>query len=229
VIGSLNGTTSESWLTFSRLIEEAGANALELNMYEVVANPKISGAAVEHQIVQLAAELHQFLHIPLAIKLSPFFASLSNVVQRIEQAGAAGVVLFNRFYQPDIDVNMLTTVPDVRLSTSDELRLRLRWLAILHGRVKVSLIASGGVATVDDAVKAMLAGADAIQVVSAVLRRGPGYLSKLRDGLCAWMARKNFESLDEVRGRLSLREVDDPSAFERAHYLRNLQSWTPES
>ena len=229
VIGSLNGTTSESWLTFSRLIEEAGAHALELNMYEVVANPKISGAAIEHQIVQLAAELHQYLRIPVAIKLSPFFASMSNLVQRIEQAGAAGVVLFNRFYQPDIDINTLETVADARLSTSDELLLRLRWLAILHGRVKLSLIASGGVATADDAVKAVLAGADAIQIASAALRHGPKYLGTLRDGVCAWMARMKFDSLDQVRGKLSLQNVCDPSAFERAHYLRTLQSWTLES
>jgi dihydroorotate dehydrogenase (fumarate) len=229
VIGSLNGTTSESWLTFSLLIEQAGAHALELNMYEVVADPKISSAAVEHQIVQVTAELHQFLRIPVAIKLSPFFASMSNLIQRLEEAGAAGVVLFNRFYQPDIDIDRLETVPDVRLSTSDELLLRLRWLAILSGRVKLSLVASGGISTADDVAKAVLAGADAIQVASAVLRRGPAYLATLRDGLCAWMARTKFESLDDVRGKLSLQHVKDPSAFERAHYLRTLQSWRLES
>jgi dihydroorotate dehydrogenase (fumarate) len=229
VIGSLNGTTSESWLTFSRLIEQAGAHAIELNMYEVVADPKLSSAALEHQIVQVAAELRQFLKIPVAIKLSPFFASIGNVVQRLERAGAAGVVLFNRFYQPDIDVDAMQTVVDARLSTSAELLLRLRWLAILHGRVKLSLIASGGVAVPDDGVKAVLAGADAIQVASAVLRHGPAYLTTLRDGLAAWMARKGFTSLDEVRGKLSLRGVADPSGFERAHYLRALQTWKPGS
>jgi dihydroorotate dehydrogenase (fumarate) len=229
VIGSLNGTTSESWLTFSRLIEQAGASALELNMYEVVADPKMPSATIEHQIVQVTAELRQFLRIPVAIKLSPFFASMSNLVQRVEDAGAAGVVLFNRFYQPDIDINTLHAVTDARLSTSDELLLRLRWLAILHGRVKLSLIASGGVATADDAVKALLAGADAIQVASAALRHGPAYLGKLRDGVGAWMARMHFDTLDDVRGKLSLQNVNDPSAFERAHYLRTLQSWTLES
>jgi dihydroorotate dehydrogenase (fumarate) len=229
VIGSLNGTTSESWLMFSRLIEQAGANAIELNMYEVVADSKLSGAAIEHQIVQLAAELKQFLRIPIAIKLSPFFASTGNVVHRLEHAGASGVVLFNRFYQPDIDIDAMQTVVDARLSTSDELLLRLRWLAILHGRVRLSLIASGGIAVPDDGVKAILAGADAIQVTSAVLRHGPAYLATLRDGLAAWMERKGFTSLDEVRGKLSLREVADPSGFERAHYLRTLQSWKPGS
>ena len=229
VIGSLNGTTSETWLTFSRLLEQAGANALELNMYEVVANPKLAGAAIEHQIVQLAAELHQFIRIPIAIKLSPFFASMSNVIQRLEHAGAAGVVLFNRFYQPDIDIETMQPIAEVTLSTSEELLLRLRWLAILHGHVTLSLIASGGVETPEDAVKALLAGADAIQVTSALLRHGPGYLAQLRDGVGEWMAKKHFAALEDVRGRVSLRDVADPSAFERANYLRALQSWKPES
>jgi dihydroorotate dehydrogenase (fumarate) len=195
----------------------------------VVADPKISGAVIEHQVVQLAAELKEFLKIPVAIKLSPFFASISNVVHRLDEAGAAGVVLFNRFYQPDIDVDTLETSVDARLSTSDELLLRLRWLAILHRHVRLSLIASGGVATPEDGIKALLAGADAVQVVSAVLRHGPQYFSTLSNGLKTWMERKGFASLDEVRGRLSLRDVADPSAFERAHYLRTLHSWKPGS
>jgi dihydroorotate dehydrogenase (fumarate) len=229
VVGSLNGTTSESWLTFSRLIEQAGADAIELNMYEAVADPKMSSAVVEHQIVQLVSELGQLLQIPIAIKLSPFFASVGNVVQRLDRAGAAAVVLFNRFYQPDIDVENLQTVVDVRLSTSEELLLRLRWLAMLHGRVRLSLIASGGIAVPDDGVKAILAGADAVQVASALLRHGPGYTQTLRAGLEAWMQRKSFTTLDDVRGKLSLRDVTDPSGFERAHYLRTLQSWKPGS
>ncbi len=225
VIGSLNGTTSESWLTFSRLIEQAGADAIELNLYEIVADPKMSSAALEHQIVQLAAELKQFLKIPVAIKLSPYFASVSNLVHRLDQAGASAVVIFNRFYQPDIDVENVQRLIDARLSTSDELLLRLHWLEILFGHVKLSLVASGGVATPDDGVKAILAGADAIQVASALLRHGPGYIATLRDGLGAWMERKGYTALDQFRGKLSLRGVADPSAYERAHYLRTLQSW----
>jgi len=225
VIASLNGTTSESWLTFSRLIEQAGAHGLELNVYEVVADPRMSGAAIEHQIVQLAAEMKRFLKIPVAIKLSPFFASLGNVVSRLADVRADAVVLFNRFYQPDIDVDALKTVIDARLSTSDELLLRLRWLAILHSRVKLSLIASGGVATPTDGIKAILAGADAVQVASTLLRHGTSYMGVLRDGLAEWMDRHEFASVDEVRGRMSLRDVADPSAFERAHYLRTLNSW----
>jgi dihydroorotate dehydrogenase (fumarate) len=229
VIASLNGTTSESWLTFARLIEQAGADALELNMYEVVADPKISGAAIEHQLVQLAAELTQFVRIPIAFKLSPFFASLGNVVHRLETAGAAAVVLFNRFYQPDIDIEKMATIADARLSWSDELLLRLRWLAILHGRVRLSLVASGGIAGPEDGIKAILAGADAVQVVSALLRHGPQYLTTLRSGLEAWMTRKGFTSLAEVHGGVSLKDVTDPSGFERALYLRTLQAWKPAS
>ncbi|HET9830404.1 MAG TPA: dihydroorotate dehydrogenase-like protein [Vicinamibacterales bacterium] len=229
VIGSLNGTTAESWLTFSRLIEQAGAHGLELNLYEVVADPKISSAAIEHQIVHLAAELKQFLKIPVAIKLSPFFASIGNVVTRLDEAGAAAVVMFNRFYQPDFDINTLHTVIDARLSSSSELLLRLRWLAILFRRVKLSLIASGGVACAEDGIKALLAGADAVQVASALLRHGPGYFATLRGGLATWMERHSFSTLDDVRGRMSLRDVDDPSAFERAHYLRALNSWKAEN
>jgi dihydroorotate dehydrogenase (fumarate) len=225
VIGSLNGTTSESWLTFSRLIEQAGADGLELNLYEVVANPTIAGAAIEHQIVQTVVELNRFLRIPVSIKLSPFFASIGNVVTRLDDAGATGVVLFNRFYQADIDIDTMQTVIDAGLSTSDELRLRLRWLAILHGRVRLSLIASGGIGTPEDAVKAVLAGADAVQVASALLRHGPGYLAILRAGLERWMERHAFTTVDEVRGRMSLRDVPDPSAYERAQYLRTLNSW----
>jgi len=229
VIGSLNGTTAESWLTFSRLIEQAGAHGLELNLYEVVADPKISSAAIEHQIIHLAAELKQFLKIPVAIKLSPFFASIGNVVTRLDEAGAAAVVMFNRFYQPDFDINTLHTVIDARLSSSSELLLRLRWLAILSGRVKLSLIASGGVACAEDGIKALLAGADAVQVASALLRHGPGYFTTLRGGLATWMERHSFSTLNDVRGRMSLRDVDDPSAFERAHYLRALNSWKAEN
>src|SRR5215471_3851213 len=224
VIGSLHGTTSESWLTFSRLIEQAGAHGLELNLYEVVADPKISSAVIEHQIIQLAAELKRFLRIPVAIKLSPFFASLGNVVTRLDEAGARAVVIFNRFYQPDIDIESLKTVIDARLSGSDELLLRLRWLAILYGRVKLSLVVSGGVAAPEDGIKAILAGADAVQVASALLRHGPAYLETLRSGLATWMERHQYSTLDDVRGRMSLRDVEDPSAFERAHYLRTLNS-----
>jgi dihydroorotate dehydrogenase (fumarate) len=225
VIGSLNGTTSESWLTFSRLIEQAGARALELNMYEVVTDIDMPSAAIEHQLVHLVQELKQYLKIPIAVKLSPFFASMANVAHQLDQAGADALVLFNRFYQPDIDIETMGVSAHVQLSTSAELLLRLRWLAILHGRVRSSLVATGGVATPDDAIKAVLAGADAVQTVSAVLRHGPGYFSTLRAGLTAWMERHAIGHIDDVRGRASLKRAPDPAAFERAHYIRMLHSW----
>lgn len=225
VIGSLNGTTAESWLTFSRLIEQAGADALELNMYEVITDSRTSSATVEHEIVQVTADLGHYLKIPIAVKLSPYFASVANLARRLDQAGAGALVLFNRFYQPDIDITTMTACPRVELSTSAELLLRLRWLAILHGHVRPSLVVTGGVASPEDAIKAILAGADAIQVVSAILRHGPEYFARLRAGVEEWMASHQIAHIDEVRGRASLKDTVDPAAFERAHYIRTLHSW----
>jgi dihydroorotate dehydrogenase (fumarate) len=223
VIGSLNGTTGESWVTFSRLIEQAGASALELNMYEVVTDLQISSAAIERQLAQLVWELKQYVKIPIAVKLSPFFASFGNLARQLDRAGADGLVIFNRFYQPDIDITTMEAASQVRLSTSDELLLRLRWLAILFARIRPSLIATGGVETPEDGIKALLAGANAMQVVSAILRNGPGYFRTLRTGLERWMERHGFEDIDAVRGRASLQGVVDPGAFERAHYIKALQ------
>jgi dihydroorotate dehydrogenase (fumarate) len=224
VIGSLNGTTGESWVTFSRLIEQAGASALELNMYEVVTDFRMSSAAIERQLVQLVCDLKRYVRIPIAVKLSPFFASLGNLARQLDRAGADGLVMFNRFYQPDIDITTMGPAPEAHLSTSAELLLRLRWLAILHRRIRPSLIATGGVATADDGIKAVLAGADAVQVVSAILRNGPGYFTTLRTGLERWMETHHFSDIADVRGRASLKDVADPGAFERAQYIRTLHS-----
>jgi dihydroorotate dehydrogenase (fumarate) len=168
------------------------------------------------------SELKQFVKIPIAVKLSPFFASFANVAHELEQAGADGLVMFNRFYQPDIDIVTMEPASEVRLSTSHELLLRLRWLAILYGRIRPSLIATGGVATPEDGIKALLAGANAVQVVSAILRQGPAYFTTLRVGLERWMEGHGIEDIDRVRGRTSLIDVVDPSAFERAHYIKAL-------
>ena len=225
IIGSLNGTSAESWLTFSRIIEQAGADALELNLYEVVTDLNMPGAAVEHQIVDIVKELKRTLKIPIAVKLSPFFAAFGNVARQLDLAGADGLVLFNRFYQPDIDIKTMRPSPQVELSTSAELLLRLRWLAILHGHVRPSLAATGGVATPNDGIKALLAGADAVQLVSALLRHGPGCIAGMRRGLEQFMDWNEFDGLHEVRGRVSLKHTSDPAAFERANYIRALQSW----
>jgi dihydroorotate dehydrogenase (fumarate) len=225
VIGSLNGTSAESWLTFSRIIEQAGADALELNLYEVVTDLNVPSMAVEHQIVDVVRELKHTLRIPVAVKLSPFFAAFGNLAHQLDLAGADGLVMFNRFYQPDIDIKTMRPSPQVELSTSAELLLRLRWLAILHGRVRPSLAVTGGVATPNDGIKAVLAGADAVQMVSALLRHGPAYVSTMRLGLEHWMEWHKMTSLDEVLGRVSLKQTKDPAAFERANYIRALQSW----
>jgi dihydroorotate dehydrogenase (fumarate) len=225
VIASLNGTSAELWLAFARMIEQAGADALELNLYEVVTDLSMPTASVEGNLIETVTSLKRILKIPVAVKVSPFFAVFGNVARRLDAAGADGLVLFNRFYQPDIDIKTMKVSPVVELSTSAELLLRLRWLAILYGRVRPSLAVTGGVVTPNDGIKSLLAGADAIQLVSALLRHGPGYLSAMRHGLEQWMEWHKFSSIDLVRGRVSLEKASDPGAFERANYVRTLQSW----
>ncbi|MBM3818826.1 MAG: dihydroorotate dehydrogenase-like protein [Acidimicrobiia bacterium] len=225
VIGSLNGASGESWLKFARVIEQAGADALELNIYDVATELSASAAAIEYDLVELVGEVHRLVAIPIAVKLSPFFTAFGAMARRLDEAGAGGLVLFNRFYQPDIDIDTMQPTPRVELSTSGELLLRLRWIAILHGRVRPSLAVSGGVATPEDGIKAVLAGADAVQLVSGLLRHGPDHVQTMRDGLERWMTRHAVEHLDDVRGRASLQRTEDRSAFERASYIRALQSW----
>jgi dihydroorotate dehydrogenase (fumarate) len=229
VIGSLNGTNAETWLQFSRQMEEAGADALELNIYEVITDPKQAGTAIEQDLVHVVAELKRGLKIPIAVKLSPFFTAFGNVAHRLDQAGADGLVLFNRFYQPDFDIDELAVVPHIELSTRSELLLRLQWAAILRGRIGASLAISGGVVHPDDAIKAVLAGADVVQMVSAILDHGASYIGTMRDGLIRWMDARGYAMLSEARGRLSLSNCPDPAAFERANYIRTLSSWTRSS
>lgn len=226
VIGSLNGRTKQSWLKFATEIEQAGADALELNMYEVVTDLTVPSAHIESQLVGIVEGVKRLVKIPVAVKLSPFFTAIGNVAHRLDEAGADGLVLFNRFYQPDIDIRTMQASPEVELSTSAELLLRLRWVAILHGRVKPSLAVTGGVATPADGIKALLAGADAVQMVSALLRHGPAYVSTMRRGLEDWLEWNKVSSLDEMKGAVSLKSKRDPGAFERAHYIRTLHSWT---
>ena len=225
IIASLNGTTDESWLNVARQIEDAGADALELNMYEVETDLNTPSTAVEHRIQHVVTELKSQLRLPIAVKLSPFFTAFGNMAKRLDHAGADGLVIFNRFYQPDIDVRAVAVTPTIELSTSAELRLRLRWLAVLHGQVKASLAVTGGVVTPDDGVKAVLAGAHAVQMVSGVLRHGAGYFGVMRAALGHWLDIHSADSLDEVRGRLSLAHAADRDTFERANYIRTLQSF----
>jgi dihydroorotate dehydrogenase (fumarate) len=229
VIGSLNGASTESWIAFARVIEQAGADAIELNPYEIVTDLETTGAAVEQRLLAIVTELRHVLTIPIAVKLSPYFAAFGNVVRQLDAAGAAAIVLFNRFYEPDIDVETMNASPHLKLSTSDELRLRLQWLAILYGRVRPALAITGGVALPEDGIKAILAGADVVQMTSALLRHGTTYVSAMRRDLEDWMERHKTLTLDDMRGRSSLQHTPNPSAFERANYIRVLHSWTADT
>jgi dihydroorotate dehydrogenase (fumarate) len=225
VIASLNGTSPEAWLRYARLLEDAGADALELNYYEVITDLRVSGEHVELQLANMVSDLKRSLRIPVAVKLSPYFTAFGNLAHRLDALGADGLVIFNRFYQPDVDVRTVNTMLNLELSRSTELLFRLRWLAILHGRIKASLAVTGGIETANDGIKALLAGATVVQSVSAVLRHGPGFLRMLHDGLARWMEWQRIEAVDGMRGKLSLQSSPDPASFERANYIRTLLEW----
>jgi dihydroorotate dehydrogenase (fumarate) len=227
VIASLNGTTRTGWLQYAGLIEDAGADALELNVYHVATDPDETGEAVEQRVIDLATEVRRAVSIPLAVKLSPDFSSLSNLTYRLETCGVDGFVLFNRFYQPDIDLENLEAAPYLRLSDSSELLLRLQWLAIISSHSRASLAVSGGVHTALDALKAIAAGASAVQIVSALLRNGPGCLRAILDDVNHWLYDHEYESIGQLRGSMNLSRCPDPRAFERGNYKRILQSWRP--
>lgn len=227
VIASLNGSTAGGWLRYARLLEETGADALELNVYRLPTEPDESGAEVEERAVEIVRAVRRSVRIPLAVKLSPYYSALPHLAARLHEAGADGLVLFNRFLQPDLDVETLEVTPRMPLSTSAELVLRLRWLAILGGgRLgTLSLAASGGVHTAVDAVKALMAGAHVTQMVSALLQGGPRYLSIVRTELREWLEAHEYRSIAQLHGSLSLARCPDPAAFERAQYMRMLQGW----
>lgn len=225
VIASLNGVTQGGWLSYARQMQQAGADALELNVYYLPTDPAVTSAQVEDTAVEMVKEIKKSVTIPVAVKLGPFYSSLPHFAQRLGAAGADGLVLFNRFYQPDIDVEELETRRTLQLSDSDELNLRLRWLAILSGRVRPALAVSGGVHTTTDVVKAVMAGADAVQVVSALLRQGPAHLKTLRESLAKWLEEHEYESLAQMRGSMNLAKSPDPQAYERANYIHVLAGW----
>jgi dihydroorotate dehydrogenase (fumarate) len=225
VIASLNGATSGGWIDYAKGIEEAGADALELNLFFLGTRFEETGEQVERRCIEVIVQVKQTVSIPVAVKIGPFFSSTANAVYRMEKAGADGFVIFNRFYQPDIDVEHLEVTPRHVLSTSDELRLRLRWLALLSPRIKASLAATGGVHTVEDVVKGIMAGAHALQLVSVLLQNGPGHLKVLNDGLAQWMEGHNYASVREMRGIMNLHSAPDPAALTRANYMEMLKSW----
>lgn len=225
VIASLNGTSPGGWLHFAKDIEQAGAHALELNLYAVPTNPDEDALAVENRSLEVVKEIRAAIRIPLAVKLSPFYSSLPNFARRLEDAGVDGLVLFNRFYQPDIDPIALDVRRSLRLSDVSELLLRLRWLAVLSAQRKLFLAASGGVHVAFDAIKAIMTGAHVVQMVSALLVHGPSRLREVVTDVRAFLEEHEYVSLDQMRGNMNLSRCPDPSGYERANYAEILQSW----
>ncbi len=225
IIASLNARTPTTWVDFARSVQQAGADAIELNLYFLPTDPDTTGNAIEERMIEIVTSVRENSSLPLAVKLSPFFSSLPNFVERLARAGVKSVVLFNRFYQPDINVRFREVAPKLELSDSSELLLRLRWLAILSGRVPVDLAVTGGVHTPNDVIKSVLAGADSVQVVSALLRYGPQHLRSLVNGLTSYLEEHRFRSLAELRGKLNLANTANPEAYERANYVHSLLFW----
>jgi dihydroorotate dehydrogenase (fumarate) len=225
IIGSLNGVTTSGWTEHARQIEQAGARALELNIFHIPADINTSAREVEQRYLDTVRQVTSAVSIPVAVKLNPFFSATGEMARQFVEAGAAGLVLFNRFYQPDFDLDALEVSPSLDLSTAAEIRLPLLWIAILHGRLNCSLAATRGIEGPEQVVKYLLAGADAVMSTSAVLRHGPGHLGVLRDGLRAWMEKRGYTSVSQMKGSMSQRNVADPEAFERANYVRILQGY----
>ncbi len=225
VIGSLNGISIGGWTDHARLIQQAGADALELNVYYVATNPNESGTEVEQRTLDILEAVKASVTIPVAVKLSSYFSSPGHFAKQLDARGAAGVVMFNRFYQPDINIEELEATPHLELSNSTELRQRLRWIAIIHGHIKANIALSGGVHSFEDIIKGMMVGADVVQMVSTLLKHGPEHLAGLLAELKQWMEVHEYESVDQMRGSMSLSHCPDPSVYERANYLRVLQLW----
>ena len=228
VIASLNVASSGGWLRYAQLLADAGADAIELNLYDIAADPASTAAAIEGERLSVVAQVRAAIDIPLAVKLSPYFSALANFASRVVAEGADGLVLFNRFYQPDIDLDLLDVVPRVELSSQWELRLPLRWIAILRPVLggAVSLAATSGVHRGTDVVKAVAAGADVAMMTSALLREGPEHVTTVVRELRTWLETRDYESVRQLRGCMSHASVDDPSAYERANYVKVLHSWS---
>lgn len=225
VIASLNGTSAGGWLRYGKLMEEAGADAIELNVYLIPTDIDTTGAEIEQQYVDLVVALKQSISIPLAVKVGPFFSSIPNMATRLIDAGADGLVLFNRFFQPDIDLDEMTVKPSVRLSHSDNIRIPLRWTAILKGRILGSIAVTSGVHTAEDAIKMLLAGADVTMMASALLRNGAGRLTEVLDGLRDWLEVNEYTSVSQMKGSMSHSSSDNPEAFERGNYMKTLVTY----
>ena len=225
VIASLNGSTPGGWLNYPPMIEAAGADALELNIYRLAFDHYLNGQELEREAVDVVREVRRSIRIPLAVKLSPFYSSLAQFAGQLDRAGADGLVLFNRFYQPDIDPETLELNRSLHLSDSRELPLRLRWMGALSGQLRASLAVSGGVHSGRDVIKSIMAGAHAVQMVSVLLQHGPEHLAMILRQMKDWMEEFEWESLEPMRGNMSLQRCPDPAAYERANYVQMLQGW----
>ena len=225
IIASLNGVSQGGWLGYARQMEQAGADALELNIYYIPVDPKITGEHVEQTYVDLVKAVKAEVRIPVAVKLGPYFSSMANMAGKLDAAGADGLVLFNRFYQPDFDLEALEVVPNLILSNSHELLLRLHWIAVLYGSVKADMALTGGVHSAADVLKAMMAGARVAMMTSALLKRGISYLDTLATELLVWMGEHEYDSIRQMQGSMSRNAVPQPKAFERANYVKVLSSY----
>lgn len=228
VIASLNGTTTGGWALYAKTLADEGIDALELNIYLIAADPTLTGSEVEHQYLSLVELVRRTVEVPLAVKVGPFFSSMANMASRLISAGADGLVIFNRFYQPEIDLDRMEVVPNLVLSTPAEVRLVLRWIAILRGRIEGSLAATTGVDGAEEAIKLVLAGADVTMMASSLLRHGPERLRETVEGLQTWLEDNGYQSLEQAKGSFSQAAVADPSAFERANYMKTLMSYAPQ-
>lgn len=226
VIASLNGVSRGGWVSYAKDMQQAGADAIELNVYFIPSESNASGAEIEQLYLDLVAEVRKTVTIPVAVKVGPYFSAFANMAQRLEQAGADALVIFNRFYQPDFDLEALEVKPSVTLSQSSELLLRLHWAAMLHGRIKADVAITGGVHTAEDVVKSMMAGAKVTMLASALLINGVGYLRSLRNQLEGWLERREYESISQMQGSMSLENVPNPKAFHRSNYMRVLSTYS---
>jgi dihydroorotate dehydrogenase (fumarate) len=224
IIASLNGVSTGGWIDYAKRMEEAGADAIELNIYFVSTDPKVTSQELEQAHVDLVADIRKQVNVPLAVKLSPFFSTLPNLATHLAKAGANGLVLFNRFLQPDLDIETLEVVPTIHLSTSDELRLPLRWIAILYGKVKADLALTGGVHTAQDLIKSVMAGANVTMLASELIAKGPERAGEILEEMTTWMETYEYESVKQMCGSMSQQSVAEPAAFERANYMKALSS-----
>lgn len=225
IMGSLNGITNAGWIEYAQLMQQAGAKGIELNIYYIPADLTTNGREVEERYIEIVKAVKAAVTVPVAVKLSPFFSAIGSMAKGLDEAGADALVLFNRFYQPDFDLEKLEVTPDLHLSTPEEIRLPLLWLAVLYGKLGASLAATRGVHTPIEVVKYLMAGADVVMTTSALLQNGIDYVTTLRDGLQAWMEMRNYVSVAQMKGSMSQQNVADPTAFERANYIKMLESY----